>query len=171
LTGNPNMADGVALFHTATHGNLVGTGTVLSTASTDNVRVAMARQATGGGPLNIRLAHIITPVGLEGAARVVANSEFEVGASTKNNTVPNTMRGLFDVISDARLDTASATAWYGAADAGVTDTIEVSYLDGNHTPTLEQQGGWEVDGVEFKVRIDAGVAPLDYRSLQKNPGA
>jgi ATP-dependent protease ClpP protease subunit len=173
LTGNPNMADGVALFHTATHANLVGTGTVLSTASVDNVRVAMAKQAAGGGPLNIRMAHVLTPVALEGAARVVANSEFEVGASstTKNNTTPNTMRGLFDVISDARLDTASATAWYGVADSGVTDTIEVSYLDGNQTPTLEQQGGWEVDGVEFKVRMDAGVAPLDYRSMQKNPGA
>lgn len=170
LTGNPNMADGIALFH-ASHANLAGTGTVLSTASTDLMRTSMAKQTAGGGPLNIRLAHVICPVGLEGAARVVANSEYEVGATTKNNTTPNTMRGLFDVISDARLDVASATAWYGASDANVTDTIEVSYLDGNQTPTLEQQGGWDVDGVEFKVRMDAGVAPLDYRSLQKNPGA
>lgn len=172
LTGNPTMSDGVALFH-ANHSNLVGTGTVLSTASADAIRVAMAKQTAGGGPLNIRLAYLLTPVALEGAARVVANSEFEVGATstTRNNTTPNTMRGLFEVISDARLDTASATAWYGAANAGVTDTIEVSYLDGNQTPTLEQQGGWEVDGVDFKVRMDAGVAALDYRTMQKNPGA
>ena len=49
------------------------------------------------------------------------------------------------------------------------DTIEVAYLDGNTAPTLEQQGGWTVDGVEFKVRIDAGVKPLDFRGLAKNP--
>ncbi len=172
LTGNPAMSDGVALFH-ANHSNLIGTGTVLSTASTDALRVAMAKQTAGGGPLNIRLAYLLTPVALEGAARVVSNSEFEVGATstTKNNTTPNSMRGMFEVISDARLDTASSTAWYGAANSSVTDTIEVSYLDGNQTPTLEQQGGWEVDGVDFKVRMDAGVAALDYRTLQKNPGA
>ncbi len=172
LTGNPTMSDGVALFH-ANHSNLAGTGTVISTASTDALRVAMAKQTAGGGPLNIRLAYLLTPVSLEGTARVVANSEFEVGAtsSTKNNTTPNSMRGLFEVVSDARLDTASATAWYGAANSGATDTIEVSYLDGNQTPTLEQQGGWEVDGVDFKVRMDAGVAALDYRTMQKNPGA
>ena len=34
------------------------------------------------------------------------------------------------------------------------DTIEVAYLDGNDVPYLEQQDGFSVDGVTFKVRID-----------------
>jgi hypothetical protein len=36
---------------------------------------------------------------------------------------------------------------------------------------MEQQSGWTIDGVDFKVRIDATAAPLDYRTMQKNPGA
>jgi hypothetical protein len=36
---------------------------------------------------------------------------------------------------------------------------------------MEQQQGFTVDGVATKVRIDAGVAPLDYRGLQKANGA
>ncbi|MFR0383311.1 hypothetical protein ACKEMP_26145, partial [Escherichia coli] len=51
------------------------------------------------------------------------------------------------------------------------DTIEVAYLDGIDTPYLEEQEGFTVDGVAWKVRIDAGVAALDYRGLLKSNGA
>lgn len=166
LTSNPAMADTIALFH-ADHGNLL-TGAAIATSSVDTMRVAMAKQKDGTAVLGIRLAYLIVPVALEGTARVVRDSEFEVTGS-KNLTVPNSVRGTFEVISDARLDTASASNWYGAASPSMHDTIEVAYLDGVETPTLEQQGGWDVDGVEFKVRMDAGVKALDYRTLAKNP--
>ena len=48
--------------------------------------------------------------------------------------------------------------------------MEVNYLDGNQAPYLEQRQGWNVDGTEFKVRIDAGVSPLDWKALARNPG-
>lgn len=171
LTGNPLMSDGVALFH-ANHGNLVNTGSAITTASVDAMRVGMATQKLGGVPLNIRTKYLLVPVALQGIANVVRASEFDVGAANaRNNTVPNSVRDTFEVISDARLDAASSTAWYAAADPNVHDTIEVNYLDGNQAPYLEQKAGWNVDGTEFKVRIDAGVAPLDFRTLAKNPGA
>jgi ATP-dependent protease ClpP protease subunit len=166
LTSNPAMADTIALFH-ADHGNLL-TGAAIATSSVDTMRVAMAKQKDGTAVLGIRLAYLIVPVALEGTARVVRDSEFEVTGS-KNLTVPNSVRGTFEVISDARLDTASASNWYGAASPSMHDTIEVAYLDGVETPTLEQQSGWDVDGVEFKVRMDAGVKALDFRTLAKNP--
>jgi len=169
LTSNPTMSDGVALFH-ATHANLL-TGAAISTGSVDAMGAAMAVQKQGNAILNIGLKYLIVPRALKGAANVVRASEFEVGATTKNNTVPNSVRDTFEVVSDARLDAASAAVWYGAADPNVTDTIEVAYLDGNDQPYLEQKSGWNVDGTEFKVRIDAGVAPLDFRTMAKNPGA
>ena len=169
LTGNPAMSDGTTLFH-ASHANLA-TGAALSTTSVDALQSAMALQKIGGAPLNIGLKYLIVPRALRGLANVVRNSEFEVGASSKNNTIPNSVNGTFEVVSDARLDAASSTAWYGAADPNANDTIEVNYLDGNQAPYLEQKAGWSVDGTEFKVRIDAGVSPLDWRTLAKNPGA
>lgn len=169
LTDNPLMADGNELFD-AVHKNILAGGGI-STAGVDAMRVAMARQTDGNAVLNIRMAKLLVPVALEGTAKVVMESEFEVGAGAKNNTVPNSVRGLAEVISDARLDLASATTWYGAADQNVHDTIEVQYLDGNQAPTLEQQDGWTRDGVEFKVRMDAGVKALDFRTLAVNPGA
>lgn len=168
LTGNPVMSDGVALFH-ADHKNLLAAAGI-NTASVDAMQSAMAVQKIGQSVLNLNLKQLIVPRALRGAANVVRNSEFEVGAGSKNNTTPNSVRESFDVISDARLDAASTTAWYGAVDGNVNDTIEVSYLDGNSQPYLEQRQGWNVDGTEFKVRIDAGVSPLDFRGLAKNPG-
>lgn len=173
LTGNPTMSDGTALFH-ANHSNLVASGTVLSSAAVDSLGALMAKQTDGSGnTLNIEMAYLIVPRVLKGLAMQVANSEFEVGAtsSTKNNTVPNQVRGAFEVIADARLDASSTTAYFGVASPVNNDTIEVAYLDGNQSPTLEQQSGWTVDGVEFKVRIDAGVKALDWRGMNKNPGA
>ena len=169
LTGNPTMADGKALFH-ADHGGNAISAAAISTASVDAMRVIMAKQKLGEATLNVRLAHLIVPVALEGAAKTVQTSQWKVGGtdSTNNQTVPNTVANTFDVISDARLDKDSASKWYGAGNPSVVDTIEVQYLDGNQAPTLEQQNGWGIDGVEFKVRMDAGVKALAYQGLAKN---
>jgi hypothetical protein len=80
----------------------------------------------------------------------------------------NSVAGTFEVISDARLDDASASIYYGAADPALHDTVVVDYLDGNQAPTLEQQNGWSIDGVEFKVRMDAAAKALDWKTLQRN---
>jgi len=172
LTANPPMSDGKPLFH-ADHGNLLA-ASAITTAAVDKMRVAMATQKDPDGhaaALNIRLARLIVPMAMEGQARVVRDAEFEVDPTAKNSRVPNAVRGTFEVVSDARLDAASATAWYGAASAGMHDVVEVTYLDGQDRPYLEQKSGWTVDGAEFKVRIDAAATPLDFRTLAKNPGA
>jgi ATP-dependent protease ClpP protease subunit len=168
LTSNPNMQDGTPLFH-ASHGNLL-TGSAINTGSVDAMRVAMALQKQGQATLNMRMKHLIVPIALQGTANVVRESEYEVGAGTRNNTTPNSVRNTFEVVADARLDASSATAWYGAGSAQMNDTVEVNYLDGNQAPYLEQRQGWNVDGTEFKVRIDAGVSPLDWKALARNPG-
>lgn len=165
LTGNPKMSDNVDLFH-ATHKNLIA-ASAISTDAVDKMRVAMGLQKLGDVPLNIRLAYLLVPLALEGTARVTRDSEFEVGGNNDKST-PNSVRGTFEVISDARLDVHSAAKWYGAASPGINDTIEVQYLDGVETPALEQQAGWMVDGVQFKVRLDAGVKALDFRTLARN---
>jgi hypothetical protein len=76
-----------------------------------------------------------------------------------------------EVLADARLDAASATAWYLLSDPNSFDTIEVGYLDGVALPFLDDMDGWTIDGREYKVRIDAAAAPLEFRTLYKNPGA
>lgn len=174
LTGNPAMSDGKALFH-ADHSNLLtGATSAMSIDSLSKAKTQMATQKAQvekgkGRTLNIRPAFVLTPVALEDKANQIINSESVPGADV-NSGIVNPIRGFAQVIGEPRLDDASATAWYMAAKKG-SDTIEVAYLDGVDTPYLEQQEGFTVDGVASKVRIDAGVAPLDFRGLQKANGA
>lgn len=171
ITANGAMSDGTALFH-ADHGNL-GSG-VITTANVDAGRAAMAKQTEGSGEaqitLNIRPAYFLVPVALQGLAITTMASQFEI-ISNKNATTPNYVRDMAEVIADARLDANSTAAWYLASDPNVNDTIEVAYLDGNDQPYLEQRAGWNVDGVEFKVRHDAGVKALDWKGLYKSSGS
>jgi len=172
ITTNADMSDGVDLFH-ADHSNLAGSGAAPSTATFDAARTAMAKQTDATGTtLNIRPSYVLVPEALRSSAMVVNNSETQITATQQaNSKVPNTVRGMVEVIADARLDANSATAWYMLANRTVTDTVEISYLDGVQSPVLEQQSGWNIDGVEFKVRIDAAAKALDYRTMYKNAGA
>ncbi|MGL5584759.1 MAG: ClpP-like prohead protease/major capsid protein fusion protein, partial [Plesiomonas sp.] len=87
-----------------------------------------------------------------------------------NAGIANPIQGFAEVIAEPRLDDASEKEWYLAAAKG-TDTIEVAYLNGIDTPYIEQQSGFNIDGVATKVRIDAGVAPIDYKGLTKSSGS
>lgn len=169
LTGNPAMSDGIALFH-ATHRNLAAAGSAPSVASMSDARTALRTQReTADGPaLNITPRYMIVPAAQETVTRQLLTSAVDPQAGKGHATNP--VAGMAELVVDGRLDAASASAWYLAADPNGFDTIEVAYLDGVQAPYLEQQQMWTADGVEMKVRIDAGVAPLDFRTMYKNPG-
>lgn len=170
LTSNPTMADGTALFH-ADHANLAASGAAPNVTSMSAARTAMRtqREKAGGPVLNITPKYMLVPAALETVSRQLLTSSFEPTANKGHATNP--VAGMAELIPDGRLDAVSATAWYLAADPNAFDTIEVAYLDGVQAPYVEQQQMWTADGVEMKVRIDAGVAPLDFRTFYKNPGA
>lgn len=165
LTGNPLMADGQPLF-SAAHNN--DGSDALSIDGLDNGRIAMALQQDpdghAAGGLNIAPAYLIVPVALSGEARILLNSQYVPGETF----VPNRVQGFAELVFDARLDANSSTEFFLAANPSIYDTIEVAYLNGIQTPVLEQKEGWGVDGVEFKVRLDAGVKALDFRGLYRS---
>lgn len=161
LTSNPTMDDGTALFH-ASHNNIV-TG-AFGTSVLDDAKVKMALQTDGDATaLNIRPAYLVTPVARQSAARTLLAAEYDPAFADQN--VPNPIRDMASVVSDARLDAASATTTYMVADPSMHDTIEVAYLDGNSTPFIDSMESFDSDGVKMKVRLDAGVAPLEFRTM------
>lgn len=170
LTGNPTLADGVAAFATA-RGNLVSTGTALSTASLSAAFAQMAVQKDADGNLlHIPAKIVVVPVGQGALARQILDSQYELTAG-RNATVPNVMRGRFVVVEDPRLDVADPNAWYVIADPAVGDGIVIAYLNGQKTPQISQKEGWNVDGIEIKVRLAAQAAVANPLALLKNPGA
>jgi ATP-dependent protease ClpP protease subunit len=169
ITSNPSLKDGKTLFH-ADHGNLL-TGSAISTTSVDAMRVAMAKQKDADeNIIRVPMKNLLTPLALGGLARTVRDSQTEVSGG-KNLTTPNTVKGTFDVVDDGHLDDANAATWYGVADPSYIDAIVIAYLNGNKTPYLEQHEGFTVDGVAWKVRLDAQPGIADYRGIYKNPGS
>lgn len=167
LTGNPVMGDGVALFH-ANHGNLAGSAAAISVTSLGLARKAMRLQTglDGATAIDCTPAYLIVPAALE----TVAEQFLATLAPTVASDV-NPFSGRLELVVDPRLDAKSATAWYLAAKPELVDTIEYAYLEGYTGPVLEVRQGWEVDGTEFKSRLDFGCGVLDHRGLYKNAGA
>ncbi|EKH4491086.1 Clp protease ClpP [Escherichia coli] len=166
LAGNVKLSDGIALFDKK-HSNLIEAG--LATPGLSAARHLMRTQKDKNGEvLNIAPKFLLVPAALEDRALQMINSTAPFGAD-KNSGVFNPYHKLLDIIVDPRLDDVSVNQWYMLSAQG-TDTIEVAYLDGNDEPYLEQQEGFIVDGVAWKVRIDAGVAALDYRGMVKSSG-
>ena len=164
----PTMADGSTLFH-ANHGN-ISTAAALSMAAIDADRVTMALQkdVSGNDYLDLRPAVLLVPLGLGGTARTINGALYDPDTANKMQK-PNMVNGLFrDIVDTPRL---SGTRRYVFADAMEAPVLEVAFLDGAQTPYLELQNGFDVDGGRYKVRLDYGVAAVDYRGAVTNAGA
>ncbi len=170
LTANAVMSDGFNLF-SSDHSNLAGTPGAMTIATVGAARAAMRKQkdVNGNDFLNIAPSILVVPVALEDAANTLMASQTDPAQS--NSRKPNIFQNAFTVISDPRLDGASAAAWYLLADPALVPTVEVAFLDGNENPYLEMQEGFTVDGMQWKVRLDYGVAATDFRGAYKNAGA
>lgn len=167
LTANAALSDGVALFH-ATHANHTGTGTAISIDSLTVGRKAIRIQKTPKSvPMNLAPRFLIVPAALETVAwQYTAPPVFPTAPSSANPFM-----GELVTVVEARLDASSATAWYLAADTSQIDTVEYCYLEGQNGAYIESRQGFEVDGMEIKVRLDFAAKALDYRGLYKNVGA
>lgn len=167
LTNGYKMRDGKELFH-ADHKNLITGTTTTDIAGLDKARQLMRSQKSGDRHLNIRPGFVLVPTALETSTNQAVKSASVKGADA-NSGVINPIQNFAEVIPEPRLDDAATLDWYQTAARG-RDTIEVAYLNGVETPYIEQQQGFNVDGVATKVRIDAGVAPRDHRGLVKVKG-
>lgn len=178
-TGPTLNQTGRALFN-STDGNYTATSGTPAVSTLEVGRSAMARQLdpTNSMPLNIQPKYLLVPSALSSTAKILVASEKDplgLTSATGGATVPNPFYNQLTVITEAYLDDTSHTngtvAWYLIADQNTTDTYEVGFLNGQQTPYMESKNGWDVDGVEYKVRIEAGVAALDFRGMYRKKGA
>lgn len=174
LTSPPTMGeDSLGLFH-ANHNN-TGTAGAPSVTTWDEMRKLMAKQKDpqSTAVLNIRPSIMIVPVALETTGLILRNAaEDPIGNSGAKGGArqPNPFYNTFEVVADARLDTNSATKWYGSADPSIYDAIGVDFVGGRTEPYLESKDGWNVDGVEYKVRHEFAATVYEWRTLTYNAG-
>lgn len=163
LVANPTMSDGTAVFH-ADHGNLAGSGAALSVTTLSAARNAMRRQTgLGGEPINAAPYAVAVPPELETVAEQLLT---QINARSTDEVNP--FGNLILAVEPRLTDTG---AWYVAADPATIDGLEYSYLEGAPGPQIETRQGFEVDGVQMKVRLDFGCGWTDHRGWYMNEGS
>lgn len=166
ILANAALADGVALFH-ATHKNL-GTGSALDVTNVGLARKKFRQQKnTQGRPMRLDPKCLIVSSADETAAEQV------VGPIVPNQSSSvNPFTSKLSILCEPRLDVASGSQpWYIGGDSSQCDMIHAAYLEGQQGAYLETRQGFDVDGMEIKVRLDFAAKVMDFRALYKNPGA
>ena len=166
LIGNPQMADGFALF-SSHHGNLAATGGPINKDSYKAGAVAIGtRKGAQGEALHIPVRYLLVPVVRQDEAKILMNSQM-IGTQAAPNQV-NPWSGDAEIITESRLDMEGNAPWFMTGPKG--STISVASLFGNKGARVEQRQGWTVDGTQFKVSSDFGAYIEGYEALYKNPG-
>lgn len=172
LFDNAAMGDGTALFH-ADHSNLGSAGIISKTTMAEAIlNMKLQKDIGGKRRLNIRPVFYLAPVTQEENSEEFFNTtRFDATGDTDALVkVGNPYAGSrFTRIYEPRLDDNSTTAWYMLTTKG--RTVVIFFLNGVQTPYMEMKQGWNVDGVEYKVRIDAGAKAKDWKGMSKNAGA
>jgi HK97 family phage prohead protease len=162
FTTSANMSDAHPPFH-ASHGNLAGTGAVISEATLTAGRLAMRQQTEPGGQLiDATPKFLIVPSALETLA------EKTITAIQARAVADVNVFAFLSLVVEPRL---SGTAWYLASDPASIEGLEYAYLEGEQGPQTFSEVGFDIDGLRFKIRLDFGGGWVDFRGFYRNPGA
>ena len=85
--------------------------------------------------------------------------------------VVNPWAGKMTPIAEPRLDADSVASWYLIAHPNQVPFIDVSFLEGEEQPYVEEQIDFDSDALKVKVRHDVGAGVVDYVGAYKNIGA
>jgi phage major head subunit gpT-like protein len=172
----PTMSDGGAFFNATAittaggHANLTSSGTAITVANIAIGEAAMMAQKDKG--LNdfvvIQPRVLLCAPTKKQIAWEVVNSLTDVAQSNsaKRNYVQAQLN--LEVVSSPYL---SGNPWYLFADPADTEAFEVAFLDGVQEPFIDEEIEFMTDALNMKVRLDYGIAAIDWRAGYRNAGA
>lgn len=167
LTSNPDLPDGVALFH-ATHANL-GTAGVISVTTLTEARKLMRLQTHVGGRRRVRIGPsiILIPAEVETVAeQVIAPLQM---VPVTDATV-NPFRNKLTIVVEPMLSDASATVFYLFARKDRVRTIvfmfQTGFEQGKKTTYYNPKNNCQI----FKIEGRFGAAAGNHRGAVKMPG-
>ena len=169
LTDNPTLgADGITLFHATSHGGNLDSNAFSQSALGTGITTMATQKGPKSEDLNILPRFLIGPHALRASMLAAVNSTLVVVAGS-TDLVRGNMNAYADygieVVTDARLDTDSSTAWYLAADPNVAPTIEVAELRGMSTPRVTEVPVQTSIRRRWEVVFACAAKALDYRGL------
>lgn len=155
------------------------TDSVLSLAGLENADTIFGLQTKPNGtPIGAEPKILLVPRALRNTARNLMSDSITAAAqSTATLTVNNTWSGSFEIVDSTYLQASalsgsSATAWYLLADPMNMPAIEVAFLFGKETPTIEESElPFDRLGMSMRAYLDWGCNKQEYRAAVKLKGA
>ncbi len=170
--------DNAAFFTTARKNYATGVGTALSVDSLSQAeQLFMDQTDANGKPIGIMPKVLVVPTALSAKAAVLMSSAELRPVSTAKDVVGNPHMGKFSVATSAYLGNASiagnsAAAWYLCAAPADLPVMEVAFLNGQESPTVETAtADFDHLGIQMRGYFDFGVTKLEYRGGVKMLGA
>ena len=121
--------------------------------------------------LNIMSQFLIVPAALEIVADQMNSANYVPTTQAGVNPFRQGGSAALTPIVEPMLDANSATRWYGIANPSYIDTVEYRYLDGFEGPVMDQEVGFDTDGLRMKCRLDFAAKAIDWRGMQMSDGA
>lgn len=181
LMGNPDMADGTALFHTDRN-NLDETSAAMDETHLAEAITRMWLMQENGVNLNLMPTHLVTAATLNFKARqVLQSAETRQPAATGGPTMNALQNAVANLVSDSRIDNGVVDPDSGTTIAGdptaffvisnQAPTIEVGYLQGTgrapSVTTWRKNGEDGIWGVGAAVKMDIGALAVAFQTMQK----
>jgi len=166
-------------FWTAGHGNYqTGAGTALGIDGMTAVETAfLGMTDADGNPIGVSPAILLVPPALSVTAQqLYKGTEIRDAGASSKYLVTNPHAGKYRVTVSRYLSMAAYTnystlAWYLLADPNDVPVIEVAFLNGQQSPTVETaDADFTTLGIQMRGYHDFGVALQDYRGGQKAKG-
>nr|DAY74262.1 MAG TPA: major capsid protein [Caudoviricetes sp.] len=156
---------------TYTTGVNLGTGGPISTATVaEAMKLLRTRKDPNNNKRTLRIMPkaLVVPVSLAVTAGQLLNSAADPSAAHAG--VKNVFANAFELVTDAELDALDTKAWYLLGEARKNYGVEVDFLNGKHTPTIESQASFDTLAWRYRMYIDFGVKLMDTLSIVKNSG-
>jgi len=165
-------------FKAANNNYLGGADTVLSIDGLSKAEQTFIDQTDSDGkPIGIMPAVLLVPTSLSAMATMLFKS-LEIRDTTASTKYPvaNPHAGKFRAeisryLANAQYTGSSAKAWYLLADPNDLPVIEVAFLNGQESPTIETaEADFNVLGVQMRGYHDFGVALQEPKGGAKAKG-
>lgn len=158
---------------------ITGASSALQISSlTELEQIFLDQKDSDGQPVLIAPKFLLVPTSLKVTAKQIFTDQFVNEDTTANVPKPsgNPHQGKWDVLSSPFLNSqglagSSATAWYFFANPNDVAAIEIAYLNGLRTPTMDTaEMDFNLLGMQWRAFWDFGIAFQDFRGAAKSDG-
>ena len=123
-----------------------------------------------GSVMPVTAKYIFVGSALEPVASQIVGAAYQ--PTVANAVTPEYVKALVPVY-EPRLDALGDLVWFLFADPQTVSGrgAQHAFLQGQEEPFTDEEVGFNVDGIKYKIRHDFGTGATDYRFGYKNVGA